>query len=161
MRRSVVDEVFEAHEAQLLGEATSGFKSWTADVLQRGWVVPGFRERLIYFYEAVARVLAVPGRQSPEHRARALDPRDPIAIGEDPFVNTAWDNLLGYFHTHQEKLLKLYPGMGDSLVKKEVHDYFLNKARKHALAVSARQNVGARTGRGWANNQLASWARRA
>ena len=50
MRRSVVDEVFEAHEAQLLGQETSGFKSKAADLLQRRWVVPGLRERLIDFY---------------------------------------------------------------------------------------------------------------
>jgi hypothetical protein len=159
MRRSVVDEVFEAHEAQRLEQATSGLKSWTADKLQRGWVVPGFRERLIDFYEAVARARAVPGRTL----EKLLDPDGPLAVGNDPFVSRAWDTLIAYFHAHQEKLLALYPRMGESLRTTDENgliSHFLNKASKQDLAASALQKVGVRTGRGWANKQLASWATR-
>ena len=159
MHRSVVDDVFEAHEAQRLEQATSGFKSWTADKLQGGWVVPGFRERLIDFYVAVARARAVPGRTL----ERLLNPYDAIAIGNDPFVSRAWDTLIAYFQAHQENLLELYPGMGESLRETDeqglIDTRVINKS-KQALAASALQKVGARTGRGWANKQLASWAGR-
>ena len=167
MRRSVVDEVFEAHEAYRLGQETSGFKSRSADRFQRrmGWVVPGFRERLVDFYDAVKRA------PKPESM---VDKEATDSVANNPKVVSAWKELAQYFHAHQAQLLELYPRMYQDYwsrneprlnnyvipLKESKSDDSLNLSQRHLLALSARDNIGAWSGRGWANNQLEAWAPR-
>lgn len=171
MRRSVVDEVFEAHEAHLLGQETSGLKSKTADLLQRrtgwGWVTPGLRERLVDFYDAAKYY---PYEQLYKHEIGA-----PSSIGMDPKVERAWLELVKYFHANEEALRKLYPRMKqtwmrsnddpDSLYALPLKSYYewdhdLVQKRRHLLAVDARaaRKHTSPSGRTWANRLLASWA---
>ncbi len=167
MRRSVVDEVFEAHEAYRLGQETSGFKSRTADRFQRrmgwGWVVPGFRERLVDFYDAVKRA---------PKPARMFDKEATDSVANNPKVVSAWKELAQYFREHEDQLLALYPRLysehsshenplPDKYViplKASKSDDVLDLERRNLLALSAQNNVGAWSGRRWANKLLQFWA---
>ena len=165
MRRSVVDEVFEAHEAYRLGQETSGLKSRTADRFQRmtGWVVPGFRERLVDFYSAV--------KWAPKPE-KIFEKEAQDSWANNPRVVSAWRELVQYFHAHENRLLALYPRMYQDYwsrhnytlenyvipLKESKSDTTLDFTKRHELAMSAWDNVGARSGRGWANNQLEAWA---
>ena len=167
MRRSVVDEVFEAHEAYRLGQETSGFKSRTADRFQRrmgwGWVVPGFRERLVDFYDAVKR--------APKPK-RIFSKEAPDSLANNPRVVSAWKELAQYFREHEDQLLALYPRLYSEYsshenrlpdkyvipLKASKSDDVLDLERRNLLALSAQNNVGAWSGRRWANKLLQFWA---
>lgn len=169
MRRSVVDEVFEAHEAYRLGQETSGLKTWAADRFRRwGGVVPGLRERLVDFYDAA--------KYYPYKELYRHGPGDPSGIGMNPRVERAWDALIKYFHANEEAILKLYPRMKqtwinskddpDSLYALPLRSYYetnlaLVQQRRRLLAVDARnahKHDWPPSARGWANRLLASWA---
>lgn len=143
---------------------TSGFKSRTVDRFQRtmGWVVPGFRERLVDFYAAVKN-MSVPNN-------KIFDKDADDSFAKNPSVVSAWNELAQYFHAHQDRLLELYPGMHENWLndtnkyviplKESELDDSLHLSKRHSLALSAWENIGARSGRGWANNKLKDWAPR-